>query len=436
MQAAARFAVDALLVSLAFLSAVALALIIKALRRGGRREDPLDADGAIAASRFTPPVSLVVPVDRDAAELSRTVASLLSLNYPQLEVIVIAEPLGAAHMEAFRIEWQLSPKEYFYRRTVATAAVRHILESDRDPRLIVVEKEAAGRADALNCGLSLARFRYVASVAPDAALDSNALLRLTSPIRRDPARVIAATSHVERRRSAADWRAGRVAAWSWSRAAEDWQRIGSIRSWLASRVTWSRLRCGLAPQDAVAVWRRDALIEMGGFSETATDPELDMLVRLQCATNERVSGEIVRTAEIVGWSPPAALAEVARLSGDRQHAVIESLVTLRKAPNGIRGLTATSFLIAELVAPVVQVCAIIALIGGALAGSFSWVSVLLLLALLSFGNAAVTAAALLLRGALANAPTTAELGRLLALAPFEYAIYRPAVALARLTSSH
>lgn len=67
-------------------------------------------------------------------------------------------------LDILALEWALEPKEFFYRRTLTTAPVRRIYGSARDGRLMLVDKEDGGRADALNCGLCLARFRYLASV--------------------------------------------------------------------------------------------------------------------------------------------------------------------------------------------------------------------------------------------------------------------------------
>jgi hypothetical protein len=45
----------------------------------------------------------------------------------------------------------------------------------------------------------------------------------------------------------------------WIKAGDDYQRLASIRSWMASRLASHQLRCGLPPRDGVAAWRRDAV---------------------------------------------------------------------------------------------------------------------------------------------------------------------------------
>ena len=195
------FAVTA---SLGYLMIVAAAAVAGAISRGGRRERAADAYQALAVSRFTIPVSVIVPVDGDCPTLSQSIEALLGLNYPEVEVLVVAESMSDRSLASLKQVWGLEPKELFYRRTIHTSPVKRIFSSGRDARLVVIEKAPAGRADALNCGVSFARYRYVVSVNPDIAFDPDALLRLMSPALRDPGSVLAVTSYVERRPATSD----------------------------------------------------------------------------------------------------------------------------------------------------------------------------------------------------------------------------------------
>lgn len=228
-------------VCVGFLMIVAAAAVAGALARGGRRERAADAYQAVAASRFTIPVSLIVPALKGSRGVSDTVASLLALNYPELEVIVVAdaEEEDRDTLAALKKDWALEPKELFYRKTLLTAPVTRIFSSERDPRLVVIEKEPAVRADALNCGVSFARYRYLVTVSPGVVCDRDALLRLMGPALRDPGEVVAVTSYVERKpmpvKSARTGESkGRLL--DWTGAGEDYQRLSSIRSWMASRL--------------------------------------------------------------------------------------------------------------------------------------------------------------------------------------------------------
>ncbi len=346
--------------------------------------------------------------------------------------------MSEAALDALRREWSLEPKEFFYRRVIETAPVFRIYGSSRDPRLIVVEKKAAGRADALNCGVSLARFRYVISVTPDVAFDPDALLRLMAPALRDPATVLAVTSYVERRPAGGARAASRVAATAtadpeWINAADDYQRLASIRSWMASRLAWHQLRCGLPPRDGVAAWRRDAVLELGGFSLSAADAELDLLVRLQTSEAERAAGRVVRTSEVFGHTDTLSISGAARVAGRRQRAVLEAIRTFGKSSGGHPGrLTMMAVMAVELLTPAAQAVVIAIILVGSAVGWAGWAVPGLTLLLLTFGYGLVSASALLLRGGTPGAPSGADLKRLLLRAPLELTVYRPALVWSRL----
>ena len=132
------------------------------------------------------------------------------------------------------------------------------------------------------------------------------------PALRDPGAVLAVTSYVERRaHSAAEELRSADGPDEWTRAYDDYQRLASIRSWMASRLAWHQLRCGLPPRDGVTAWRRDAVLELGGFAVEAADPELDLLIRLQTTKTDGPAGRVVRTSEVFGHTRKLTVAGAA-----------------------------------------------------------------------------------------------------------------------------
>ena len=427
------------------LSSMAIVTVLKALRVGARREEFTIVQEPVAASRFTIPVSIVLPVEGNQDHLPQTVRMLLGLSYPEFEVIVIGGRLESDVLDRLSTEWGLAAKEFFYRRSIETEPVHRIYRAGVDSRLTVVDKETAGLADALNCGVDLARYRYVCTIPDDVEVEPDGLLRVMSPALWDPADVLAVSSHVERvsssRNTESDSEAGaaeqprpRLSA----RLTTAYQYLGSARSLMDSRLVWQGLRGGLGPNEHVIVWRRDALVQLGGFSKTAADPSLDMMVRLQSAGPERMPGYVMRSPEVFGRAEPAPLAEIMRRTGLRQLAAAETIGETTRASSSVapkarrqESRIVAYFLTTELVAPILQAWAVVAVVLGAMIGWFAWYQVVLVLVLLSFGNACVSSAALFLRAAAPGAPEGRDLNRLLLTSPLEFILYRPTLAYAR-----
>jgi hypothetical protein len=390
-----------ILAALAILGAVVVAGATLALRRGGRREDPVDNHSVLAGSRFAMPVSLIVPVRGDAP---LDIGALLGTAYPEFELIVVAEELTTARWELLKTEWRLEAKEFFYRQTLATAEVQKIYRSARDTRLLVVDKAPAGRADAVNCGVNLARCRFISIVNPTVRFDSDGLVRAMSAPLHDPAGVVAASSHIEI-------------------LGEPLQRLASIRSLMDSRLVWQRLSGAVPPADAVTVWRREPVVESGGFSASAVDADLDLMIRLQNATHRAV-----RRPEIVGHMQPRTFDEQVRAASIRQLATLQ---LLRIACRGKLRAPMAYFLSVEFLWPVLQAWIVMASAAGAVVGWFTWSECFLAVAALALGRASMSAAALLLRGAAPNSPDERLLARLLLLAPLDFVVAGAAGAYAR-----
>jgi hypothetical protein len=374
-----------LVAALAYLATVTAAAVVLALRSAAHGAGALDDRYSFTASRFSIPASLIVPVTAadQWREAPATIDALLALNYTTFEVVVVADELPPAPWDAFKREWELEAREIFFRASLGTEPVRMMYRSARDPRLVVVHKTPGSAADALNCGVNLARFKYVSAVEPGLAFDGDALRRAMTTPKGDPARVVGATSHVE-------MQGGLLQRWH------------SIRSLMDSRLVWRRLSAALSPHEAVVVWRRDAVEQTGGFRD-AWDPHLEMAVRLQTAAAADAQGQVVRTAEIFGHRRPRGFVDYVRRAIRRQRAALQVLSSMRGAGSGARTML-LYFFVSGVLTPFAQVWTIVATAACGALGWLPWRDAALAVWLIVAGHGAVGAAARLVRGDLSPAP--------------------------------
>jgi hypothetical protein len=393
-----------------YLVSVAGVLIARAVATGGRRDDAIEHNDARSTSRFTIPVSIVVPVGKATATLGTCVTDLLALNYPEFEVILVCDAATSSLLDELTRTWNIEARELFYRKTLPTSDVRRIYRSCADPRLVVVDLASSqGYADAMNCGVNIARYRYVASIAPGISFDSEALLRLMTQPLADPGRIVGASQVVERRGGFA--------------------RLASIRALMETRLVWRTRRLALGGQDVVAVWRRDAVLRCNGFPARAANPALALMFAMQASGH---GSRFVRDRGIFGAADAGTPRDRMRAASTRQRGAWRSLGAMLLQRGALRWSTWMAFAHAELCVPLAHLVLLALAVAGAAAGWVTWLGVASLIVLLAFGHAAVTAAALLVRGAAPGAPTELELRRLLFLAPVEFIAARPALALGRL----
>jgi poly-beta-1,6-N-acetyl-D-glucosamine synthase len=171
-----------------------LALLVVAIYKNKMHRHRLEGiriEG-IQSSPFTPPISLLVPARNEERCIVDNVRSLLSLDYPQLEVIVVNDASQDGTMRELRENFGLHRSPTLYISEIETAPVIGIYRSAKHRQLLVLDKQSAGcKADAINVGINAASSPYVCVVDADSILEKDSLARIMAGIISDPKRVVA-----------------------------------------------------------------------------------------------------------------------------------------------------------------------------------------------------------------------------------------------------
>src|SRR5690606_20315446 len=124
------------------MAALFLATYLVAVRENRRRahEARLEDLATLRTSPFTIPVSIVAPAYNEAVCVVAAVESLLALDYPEYEVIVVNDGSTDDTLARLREAFDLEVVGAFFRRQLPARDVRHVYRSRRAPRLTVVDK--------------------------------------------------------------------------------------------------------------------------------------------------------------------------------------------------------------------------------------------------------------------------------------------------------
>lgn len=262
MSASAHAAYGAMAAWVALAGFAALWRVARAARRlrRGRGALPPSALPPMHPTFQQPFSVLVVADDANAgADTIAHVAALLALDYSEHEVVVVTEGSQghalAALEEAFSLE--VFPEAHW--RRLPAQPVRAIYHAARDTRLRVVDKEAGGATDALNCAINASRFPLVAVVEPGVTLRRDALQRLAEPFVADGATLAACSP----------------ATYPGASPAEQLRGLRALLEGIGGAMV--RGMAG-APRGVLAL-RKDAVVDAGGFRLDAVDPPLDLLLR-------------------------------------------------------------------------------------------------------------------------------------------------------------
>ncbi len=131
----------------------------------------------LAASCQAPGISVIAPAYNEGANIIENVRSLLSIHYNNLELILVDDGSKDDSLEKLIKAYDLYKSDHFVNQKIATKAIRSIYKS-RNPvfhRLLIVDKENGGKADALNVGVNVSSRDYIVCIDVDCVLEQDEL---------------------------------------------------------------------------------------------------------------------------------------------------------------------------------------------------------------------------------------------------------------------
>jgi cellulose synthase/poly-beta-1,6-N-acetylglucosamine synthase-like glycosyltransferase len=229
---------------------------------------------------LAPPIAIVAPAYNEALTIAESVRALLALHYPDFEVIVVNDGSRDSTLQVLIDSFGVRPVERFHELAIENRPLRGIYANRALPRLLVVDKENGGKADAMNAGINVARTPLVCVIDADTLLEPDALLRVVRPFVDDPIRTVAAGGTI-RIANGCTVEAGRVVHVGMPRSPLAlFQIVEYLRAFLMARLGLSEMQSLLIISGAFGLFRRDAVIDVGGFSRDTVGEDMELVVKL------------------------------------------------------------------------------------------------------------------------------------------------------------
>jgi biofilm PGA synthesis N-glycosyltransferase PgaC len=427
---------------LAIFAMSSLVLIVSALDNAIRSRETLAENfGVLGRSRFSPPVSVIVPVFNEEGMVMTSIGSVLAFDYPEFEVIIVDDGSTDGTFAVLERELELAPFGYYERRIVECAPVTGVFRSRKHEHVKVICKENRGtKADASNCGLNYARYRYLLLLDGDTIYEPDAMLNCMRLAASDPQRTIGITGHI----SVASQPETTVGARAEDRELIDatllsnFQHLEYLRSFLNTRLGWSRLGFMMCVSGAFSLWRRDVVEEVGGWSTAFSCEDIELTFRVH--EHMRRTGRpyrIVSIPEMVARTEaPGRVRALVSQRARWQRVTLETFWHYRRMifnPRyGFAGLVGIPvMLLSEALGLVFEAVGVATLVAGIVLGIFSWQMYVVFFLSMCFGLAVLTSAAVLMEDISTRAYRLRHIARLLALGPLELIVYRPILTWAR-----
>lgn len=281
----------------------------------------------IVQSEMTWPISIVVAVHDEEQTIVETVRSLMMVNYGEFEIVVVNDGSNDRTLQRLIRAFDLTCTDRIYQCSIPTRKVRGVYASLVHTRLVVVDKDEGGKSDALNVGINLCRYPLFCSIDAGSVIEDNALLRVIKPFMEHPEETVAAGGVVGVV-NGCEVRDGRVVRVELpDQCLPVLQVLESLKAFLSGRARWNVMQSLPIISGAFGVYKKQPVVEIGGYSDETDVVDLDLVVRLhRHMLSKRKKYRVVFVPDPVCWTEvPRRLDDLRRQRDHTHRGLIQTL---------------------------------------------------------------------------------------------------------------
>ncbi|WP_026809932.1 glycosyltransferase family 2 protein [Arenibacter latericius] len=230
-----------------------------------------------------PGISVVTPAYNEDLIIIDSAHSLLNLNYPNFEVIIVNDGSTDDTLETLIKEFELETIPYPYIEKIRSQPVRHIFKSTnpRYSNLTIVDKENGGtKADAMNAGVNIAKFDYFINTDIDGLLDPNTLAKMIVPVLDSETHVIAVGATLRMVNACEVDKGSITRVRPPNHMIPIFQETEYLRSYLIGKMGWSTLNMIPNVSGGFGLFDKNVVIGAGGFDPLSHAEDMDMTLRM------------------------------------------------------------------------------------------------------------------------------------------------------------
>jgi cellulose synthase/poly-beta-1,6-N-acetylglucosamine synthase-like glycosyltransferase len=363
---------------LIYFFAISIFYIILILISSGKLRDFIRSirNDVTIISNYTKPISVVVPAYNEEATIIDNITSLLDLNYPEFEIIVVNDGSKDETLAKVIEHFKLRKIDVEINMQVECKKIKGVYGSFIIPNLVVVDKENGGKADALNAGINLSRYPLFCGIDADCIIEKDALLRIVKPFLKYEDTI--AVGGIVRIANGCTIKDGKLLeAKLPKQAIVRFQIIEYFRAFLTSRIGWERINALLIISGAFGVFKKSAVVKVGGYSTTiGEDMELTLKMHEYFRKN-KLKYKIDFASDAVCWTQAPDTLKGLKSQRIRWHrGLTDSLLRHKKMLfnpkyGAVGMLSMPYFFLVEMLGPVIEIIGYAMLIISSITGTLS-----------------------------------------------------------------
>jgi cellulose synthase/poly-beta-1,6-N-acetylglucosamine synthase-like glycosyltransferase len=266
-----------------------------------------------------PGIAIVAPAYNEASVIVESVNALLSLQYPDFEVIVVNDGSSDDTLQILIDTFGVKPVHRYYDLAVEHAPIKALYANPEIPSLLVVDKvNGGGKSDAMNAAINVSRCPLFVTIDVDSILEPDALLKVVKPFIDEPEKMVAVGGTI-RVVNGCEVAHGQILKVGLPRNFLALvQTVEYLRAFLMARVALSQLQIMTVVSGAFGLFRRDLTIEVGGFSHNTVGEDMELVIKLHRHMRDRkLPYRIDFVEEPVCWTEAPSTLKVLKLQRAR-----------------------------------------------------------------------------------------------------------------------
>lgn len=335
----------------------------------------------IITSPIAPGVSIVAPAYNEAQNIVQNVKSLLSLHYGKYEVIIVNDGSKDDTLDKLIKAFDLSKTNYAYNYQIECKAVQGVYKSNNKSfsKLLVIDKENGGKADALNAGINVSSMEIISCIDVDCILSHESLTRMVRPFMEETNRKVIAVGGAIGIANNCDVKDGTVTTYRIPKSfLGRFQVIEYFRAFLMGRMAWTRVNGLMLISGAFGFFNRELVLKVGGYFPKTVGEDMELVVRMRRYMEEqKIPYKVGFVPDPLCWTEvPEDEAVLSRQRNRWIRGTIETLQlhqTIRFNPKyGLMGMLSYPYWsVFEKFAPIIELTGVLYILTLLIIGEFS-----------------------------------------------------------------
>ncbi|MEC2071187.1 gamma-glutamyltransferase [Alkalihalophilus marmarensis] len=243
-------------------------------------------------------ISVLVPCYNEQGIIETSLKNMSSLPYQKKEVIYINDGSKDQTFSLLNTYLKLKPSKKNPLQKLSHKRVRGVYQSELYPFIYVIDKENGGKADALNAGIEYAGEGIVVSLDADTVLTENALPKVNEAF--EDQDVVAAGGMVHVLQTKTKNPLKRLSL-RHANFLVRLQMFDFLKAFYITKISLARFHALAVISGAFGIFRKDALLEVGGYRSTIGE-DIDITLKMHEYIAKHVNKKVIHLKDAISYT--------------------------------------------------------------------------------------------------------------------------------------